>query len=50
VIADATVAALGRVAIGGGARGVNLHLDAHDLIGATHAEVADVTVEAAESD
>ena len=34
------------VAIGGGARGVNLHLDAHDLIGATHADVADVTVEA----
>ena len=46
VIADATVATLGRVAIGGGARGVNLHLDAHDLIGATHADVADVTVEA----
>ncbi len=43
VIADATVASLHRVAIGGGAHGVNLHMDAADLIEATDAEVADVT-------
>jgi Cys-tRNA(Pro)/Cys-tRNA(Cys) deacylase len=43
VVADATVAVADRVAIGGGARGVNLHLDARDLIAATGAEVADVT-------
>ena len=43
VIADATVAALGRIAIGGGAHGVNLHMDAADLIEATTAEVADVS-------
>ncbi len=41
VIADASIE--GRVAIGGGARGVNLHLDAADLIRATGATVADVT-------
>ena len=41
VIADATIA--GRVAVGGGERGVNLHLDAADLVRATRAEVADVT-------
>lgn len=46
VVADATVASLGRVAVGGGARGVNLHLDARDLIVAAGAEVADVTVPA----
>ncbi len=50
VIADAIVATLGRVAIGGGARGVNLHLDARDLIGATNAQVADVTIEATAPD
>jgi Cys-tRNA(Pro) deacylase len=43
VIADATVAAADRVAIGGGARGVNLHLRAADLIAALDADVADVT-------
>jgi Cys-tRNA(Pro) deacylase len=32
VIADATLASLDRVAIGGGARGVNLHLRAADLV------------------
>jgi Cys-tRNA(Pro)/Cys-tRNA(Cys) deacylase len=48
VIADATVAELQRVAIGGGARGVNLHLDARDLIDATGAEIADVTIPAEE--
>jgi Cys-tRNA(Pro) deacylase len=43
VVADATVAGTGRVAIGGGARGVNLHLGAADLIRALEAEVVDVT-------
>jgi len=43
VIADATVASADRVAIGGGARGVNMHLRASDLISATGAEVAEVT-------
>jgi Cys-tRNA(Pro)/Cys-tRNA(Cys) deacylase len=41
VIADASIS--GRVAIGGGARGVSLHLDAADLLRATGATVADVT-------
>ena len=43
VVADASPAGLGRVAIGGGARGVNLHVDADDLVSALDAEVADVT-------
>ena len=43
VVADATVASLGTVAIGGGGRGVNLHLQAADLIAHLDAEVADVT-------
>lgn len=43
VIADASIRGLERVAIGGGARGVNLHLSAEDLLRATAAEVADVT-------
>jgi Cys-tRNA(Pro) deacylase len=43
VIADATVEVADRVAIGGGARGVNLHLQAADLLAATGADVADVT-------
>jgi Cys-tRNA(Pro)/Cys-tRNA(Cys) deacylase len=43
VIADATVPGLGRVAIGGGARGVNLHVDAADLLAHLGAAVADVT-------
>jgi Cys-tRNA(Pro)/Cys-tRNA(Cys) deacylase len=43
VLADASVAALGLVAIGGGARGVNLHLSAADLIAHLAADVADVT-------
>ena len=43
VVADASIAGLGRVAIGGGARGVNLHVDADDLVAALDAEVADVT-------
>lgn len=43
VIADATVPDLGRVAIGGGAHGVNLHVDAPELLAHLAAEVADVT-------
>ena len=43
VIADASVAELDRVAIGGGARGVNVHLRATDLIAQSNANVADVT-------
>lgn len=43
VVADAGVARLRRVAIGGGARGVNLHLAATDLLTHLDAEVADVT-------
>jgi Cys-tRNA(Pro) deacylase len=43
VIADETVAQLQRLAIGGGARGVNLHMASSDLIAALGAEVADVT-------
>jgi Cys-tRNA(Pro)/Cys-tRNA(Cys) deacylase len=43
VIADASVVDADRVAIGGGARGVNLHLSSTDLIAATGAAVADVT-------
>ena len=45
VIADATVLAHDRVAIGGGARGVNVHLDPGLLVAAIAATVADVTVE-----
>jgi Cys-tRNA(Pro)/Cys-tRNA(Cys) deacylase len=43
VIADATVTRLDRVAIGGGARGVNLHMAAADLVRHLQADVADVT-------
>jgi Cys-tRNA(Pro)/Cys-tRNA(Cys) deacylase len=43
VVADAFIAGLGRVAIGGGARGVNLHLAATDLLSHLRAEIADVT-------
>jgi Cys-tRNA(Pro)/Cys-tRNA(Cys) deacylase len=43
VIADASVAGLHRVAIGGGARGVNLHLSAGDLLAHLTADVVDVT-------
>jgi Cys-tRNA(Pro)/Cys-tRNA(Cys) deacylase len=44
VIADASVAGLGRIAIGGGARGVNLHLAPVDLVAALAAVVVDVTI------
>jgi Cys-tRNA(Pro)/Cys-tRNA(Cys) deacylase len=43
VVADAAVEALERVAIGGGARGVNLHLAPTDLIHHLEATVADVS-------
>ena len=44
VIADATIAGLDLVAIGGGARGVNVHLAPADLVRLTSAEVVDITV------
>jgi Cys-tRNA(Pro)/Cys-tRNA(Cys) deacylase len=44
VIVDASVGGLDRVAIGGGAAGVNLHLAPADLIAALDAAVVDVTV------
>lgn len=43
VIADATIAGKGIVAIGGGAHGVNLHIDAGELLAHLGADVADVT-------
>jgi Cys-tRNA(Pro)/Cys-tRNA(Cys) deacylase len=43
VIADPAIPSLDRVAIGGGKRGVNLHLAGSDLIEHLSAEVADVT-------
>jgi Cys-tRNA(Pro) deacylase len=44
VIADATVLAHETVAIGGGARGVNLHLGSRALVEELAADVADLTV------
>lgn len=43
VVADRTVAQTARIAIGGGERGVNMHMSSEDLIRATRATVADVT-------
>jgi Cys-tRNA(Pro)/Cys-tRNA(Cys) deacylase len=43
VIADASIEGLSVVAIGGGQRGVNVHLYPADLVAATRAEVVDVT-------
>jgi Cys-tRNA(Pro)/Cys-tRNA(Cys) deacylase len=43
VIADASIEALDKVAIGGGRRGVNIHLAPQTLVEATHAAVVDVT-------
>lgn len=43
VILDVSASELDRVAIGGGARGVNLHLSPAALVEAVGAEVADVT-------
>ena len=44
VVADASIAGLERVAIGGGAHGVNLHIAPADLVRALRAQVVDVTV------
>ena len=44
VIVDSAVEALPVVSIGGGARGVNIHLAPGDLVGALGAELVDVTV------
>lgn len=43
VIADAALSGRGMVAIGGGARGVNVHLAPGDLVAALGAELVDVT-------
>lgn len=43
VIADASIEGLDRVAIGGGARGVNLHLAPGGLVAALRAAVVDVS-------
>jgi Cys-tRNA(Pro)/Cys-tRNA(Cys) deacylase len=43
VIADSSIGELDKVAIGGGQRGVNVHLRPADLISVTNAEVVDVT-------
>jgi Cys-tRNA(Pro)/Cys-tRNA(Cys) deacylase len=43
VIVDEIVASVDRVAIGGGARGMNVHLSPADLATLLHAQVADVT-------
>ncbi len=43
VIADESIPGTGTVAIGGGGHGINLHIDADDLIGHLGAVVADVT-------
>ncbi len=43
VVADTTILDVPLVAIGGGGRGVNLHLVPHELVRALAADVADVT-------
>jgi Cys-tRNA(Pro)/Cys-tRNA(Cys) deacylase len=43
VVADGAVVDLETAAIGGGARGVNLHVSGPDLVAALRADVADVT-------
>jgi Cys-tRNA(Pro)/Cys-tRNA(Cys) deacylase len=43
VIADATIPSIGKVAIGGGGHGINLHVQAEDLVAVLGADVADVT-------
>jgi Cys-tRNA(Pro)/Cys-tRNA(Cys) deacylase len=44
VIADASIATLERVAVGGGAHGVNVHLAPADLVQALAADLVDVTI------
>lgn len=48
VIADASIEGHERVAIGGGVRGVNVHLAPADLVAATQAALVDVTQPEAE--
>jgi Cys-tRNA(Pro) deacylase len=43
VVADSAVPGLGRVAIGGGGHGINLHTTGAELVRALGAELADVT-------
>lgn len=43
VIADASATDMGKVAVGGGAHGMNIHIGFSDLVAATKAKVADVT-------
>jgi Cys-tRNA(Pro) deacylase len=43
VVADAVIPDLGRVAIGGGGHGINLHVDGRALVDHLKADVADVT-------
>jgi Cys-tRNA(Pro) deacylase len=43
VVADAAIVSVDRVAIGGGARGVNVHVAAVDLVAHLGAVIADVT-------
>ena len=49
VVAEASIRGLGTVAIGAGARGVNLHVDAVALLDALGAAEADVTTPAVDS-
>jgi len=44
VIADASIVDQPVIAIGGGERGVNIHLAPHDLVAATGADVVDISV------
>lgn len=43
IIADASLRGAGRVVLGGGRRGVTMHLDAADLLAFTGATVADIS-------
>ena len=43
IVADATLRGAGRVVLGGGRRGVTLHVDADELLAFTGASVADVS-------
>ena len=43
IIADATLRGAGRVVLGGGRRGVTLHVEAADLLAFTGATIADVS-------
>jgi Cys-tRNA(Pro)/Cys-tRNA(Cys) deacylase len=45
VIADATIPSIGKVAIGGGGHGINLHVQAEDLVAFLGADVSDVTMQ-----